>query len=72
MGAGASVWQGNRRSLAVLFNARVGLLIIDGRTALAARIAGIDGRSGAPSTDTDMETEIDDDCVPNFDTESVQ
>ena len=71
MGAGASVWQGNRRSLAVLFNARVGLLI-DGRTALAARIAGIDGRSGAPSTDTEMEIETDEDCVPNFDTESAQ
>ena len=57
MGAGASVWQGNRRELQTLFNARVGSIIANGHstfyTALQARFAL------SPDTDTDMEMEED-------------
>ena len=52
MGAGASVWLGNQRALSVLYNARVGMIIVDGHTALAARMADM-------SSDNEMDMEIE-------------
>ena len=48
MGAGASVWHGNQRVLAVLYNSMSGLLILNGR------IAGYNSESDMETEDNDM------------------
>ena len=55
MGAGASVWLGNQRPMSVLYNARVGTIIVNGQTALAARMA---------DTSTDDEMDLDEEDSP--------